>query len=145
MIEKNDISFISCHFVRLLLFRKQQNDAFFLLSPISCTAFSTEKGRLTLLPFKGSCITPHCDNIQCLFTFFLTAEILLLVSVIYRLKTKRRNAFTSTHTNRMPLLQNFLSFWHAGNMLQIEEEFSISEQIFSLIPPKIFNRIATQF
>ena len=117
----------------------------FFLSHFSCTAFyfPWKKVGIHTTTQKAADADPSLYNAS--FYAALTAEILLLVLVIYRLKTKRRNAFTSTHTNRMPLLQNFLSFWHAGNMLQIEEEFSISEQIFSLIPPKIFNRIATQF
>ena len=99
MIEKNDISFISCHFVRLLLFRKQQNDVF-SLSQFSCTAF--------YFPWKkvgtqkaADAQTPSFTKPSILCFSALTAEILLLVLVIYRVKTKPRNAFSSPMKNSL--------------------------------------------
>ena len=102
MIEKNDISFISCHFVRLLLFRKQQNDVF-SLSQFSCTAF--------YFPWKKVGTQKAADAQTPSFTMpstirfaALTAEILLLVLVIYRVKTKPRNAFSSPMKNILTCL-----------------------------------------
>ena len=102
MIEKNDISFISCHFVRLLLFRKQQNDVF-SLSQFSCTAF--------YFPWKkvgtqkaADAQTPSFTMPSTLCFAALTAEILLLVLVIYRVKTKPRNAFSSPMKNILTCL-----------------------------------------
>ena len=76
----------------------------FFLSHFSCTAFyfPWKKVGIHTTTQKAADADPSLYNAS--FYAALTAEILLLVLVIYRLKTKPRNAFSSPMKNILTFL-----------------------------------------